>query len=541
MASTTNKYASVVTVLSRPMPSWVAADDDALRIAAYDAYDDMYKNVPETFKLVMRGTEDQPLYIPSAETIVEATNRYLAKDWRWSINSKAAAAEAATAGQDTSGPGPSEAKRLEVQSIVADLFVREEVYSKFYSLKRDMLKDGDALWHITADPSRPVGSRLSIQEIHPRHFFRISDPGNDARTIGCYLVDILQVGNTQVVRRQEYRKIVNDDMASTYHTPLGGIYYRMTFWELKAWDDRYPNLPPLKAVATPQEYLDNPDLDLALQGYSLPPEIQAIPLYLVRNRRAGSEAYGTSQIAGVETLIAGVNQGVSDEDMTLALQGLGVYVTDSTRPVNDDGEETDWVIAPATVLEMMPGSKLERVNGVASVEPFQDHLKYLGDSIRQAKGLSNVAVGNVDVQVAQSGVALRLEMAPILAGNEEKEVELLSRLDQMLYDLVFMWLPAYEDLQAPDPEDISVSNSFADPLPVDRAATIDEIIKLVAAGLMSKEFAVSHLSTTLGYQFPSDMVDTIAADEDRVAARMAAELGLEPAPEPTPTTTGVTA
>lgn len=538
MAPTTNKYTSVITTLNRPLPSWVVDDTDAVRIAAYDAYDDMYRNVPDTFKVVLRGTEDNPIYIPSAEMIVETTNRFLGKDWQWSVNSKAAAAEAATSGQDPSGPGRSEQARQQVQSFLANLFVREEVYSKFYSLKRNMVKDGDAMWHITADPNRAPGERISIDELHPRHYFRIADPGNNARTIGCYLVEVITEGKTEIVRRQEYRKMVTQEMASQYGTPLGGIFYKMTFWELKGWDDRYGG--DLKPVAVPEAYTSDPAWTPALQGYSLPDDVKTIPVYHVRNRREGSDPYGVSQIAGIETLIAGINQGASDEDLTLALQGLGVYVTDSARPVNDEGEETDWIIAPGTVLEVRSAAgKFERINGVTSVQPFQDHLDYLDGKLKEAKGLSNVAVGRVDVQVAQSGIALRLELSPILSSNEEKEVELLGRMDQMMHDLLYMWLPAFEQIRV-DPLDMTVSNSFADPLPVDRSAVVAEVTTLVSAGLMSKEFAVSYLSEKLGYQFPSDMVDAISQREDAIAARLAGELGLTPG-ETTTETTGVPA
>lgn len=531
MAPTTNKYNSVVNLLDRPMPSWVKTVNDAARVAAYDAYDDMYANVPLTFRVVMRGDdEDNAIYVPSAMRIVEATNRYLAKDWRWVVRS--ASADAAPTTADVTAPAPAENERLAVQIALENLFSREEMLSKFYSLKRDMLKRGDGLLHVMFDESKPQGSRIKITELSARQYFPIPDPFDSEGNIGCYIVELLLVGTTTIARRIEYRKMVTPDLAAEFGVPEGGIYTRMTFWELSAWDDRYPDSGQLKEAAIPEAYLADPSMAPLLAGMALPDTVQAVPVYLFRNRRAGGDALGTSQISGVETLIAGINQGASDEDITLALQGIGIYVTTAKRPVDpDSGEEADWIIAPGAVLELQSVTdKFDRVSGVGSVQPFQDHLKYLSDKLDEGGGLSAVAVGKVDVAVASSGVALRLEMAPILAGNEEKEVELLSRLDQFLHDLLFMWMPL-EGVTA-DPADITISNSFGDPLPTDRAATIAEVTALVTAGLMSKEFAVSYLGAKLGYQFPADMLTAIMSEADAVAARMAAELGAAPTAAP---------
>src|SRR5688572_844690 len=52
---------------------------DRERLAAYDTYERIYWSVPQTFRLSMRGTNDQPIYLPSARTIVDETNHYLLK------------------------------------------------------------------------------------------------------------------------------------------------------------------------------------------------------------------------------------------------------------------------------------------------------------------------------------------------------------------------------------------------------------------------------------------------------------------------------
>jgi hypothetical protein len=497
----TSKYNSVVAGLDRPLPTWVTDIGDQLRVAAYDGYDDMYRNVPGTFKVVLRGDdEDHAIYVPSARRIIEATNRYLGKEWNWSVSSV------------NPDAAVGEAQRIEVETAFSALFIREEVPSKFYGVKRTMLVKGDALWHITADLTRVAGQRITVAELDPRTFFRIPSPTNVENMVGVYIVDLIFAddGKTQIARRQEYR-----------YNESGGVDTLLTFWEPNAWDDRWTGHPPLKPVEPPTAYAEDPAMQALLGGYTLPNSIVTIPVYHIRNQREGGDPFGTSQLAGLETLIGAINQTVSDEDITLALQGLGLYVTDSTRPVDADGAETDWIVAPGYVLEAKPGTKFERVSGVTTVVPFQDHLGYIDKKLDQSANLSATAVGNVDVQVAASGVALRLDMAPILAANEEKEIELLSKMDQMTFDLLTQWMPLEGVSVAPG---LKVINSFNDPLPVDRAAVITEVTGLVTAGLMSRDFAIKYLTAKLGYQFPADMLLQILSEEDNVATRLAAEV-----------------
>ena len=53
------------------LPTWLSPDD-AVRIEAYAMYEGMYRNVPDTYKIIQRGTEQNPIYVPCAKTIIEA-------------------------------------------------------------------------------------------------------------------------------------------------------------------------------------------------------------------------------------------------------------------------------------------------------------------------------------------------------------------------------------------------------------------------------------------------------------------------------------
>jgi hypothetical protein len=89
------------------------------------------------------------------------------------------------------------------------------------------------------------------------------------------------------------------------------------------------------------------------------------------------------------------------------------------------------------------GKKFWRVQGNGSFAPYQQHMKFMLDQIDQTFGHSEVAKGKVDVATAESGVALMLELGPLLARAQEREVIINSVTHQMLYGLA-KWFHAFE-------------------------------------------------------------------------------------------------
>ena len=112
--------------LMGPLESWLGADD-AIRLSAYTLYEAIYRNVPQAFKLIQRGNEQNPIYLPSAKTIVETTNRYLAKRWTYALDP--------SLGTD--------ADKAALDTALQKLFRREMVWSKFATQKRYGLVRGD--------------------------------------------------------------------------------------------------------------------------------------------------------------------------------------------------------------------------------------------------------------------------------------------------------------------------------------------------------------------------------------------------------------
>ena len=91
--------------------------------------------------------------------------------------------------------------------------------------------------------------------------------------------------------------------------------------------------------------------------------------------------------------------------------------------------------------------------------------------ISESSGTPEIAIGRVDVAVAESGISLQLQMMPLLASNAELELEIITVLDQMHFDITTQWLPAYEPEMFGDAEtmsEITVVYLFDDPMPKNR-------------------------------------------------------------------------
>lgn len=503
--------------LQRPRPTYINNTADGDRVTAYWTYWDVFRNVAEAWEAVLRddeGDEVSRRRIPSARTVVEATNRYLAKNPAIVPDPLSFTPD----GQELTAPPEALAA---VVAMWRNFAKREEFFSKFISMKRWMLIRGDGIFHLMADDTKPEGSRIRMEELDPSTYFTITDPIDPNRVTGCYIVTIVEDDEGEVIaQRQEYRKIINEEDAAEFGAPQGTVFTRLTFWSESGWDDREGD-DDLEPVDPPSRFADSP----LLEGFALPPEIDTLPVYHFRNNREGNLPFGISEIQGIETLLAGIIQTATDEDVTITLTGIGVYVTTSGKPRDSQGNETEWVIAPASVIELEKiEDKFDRVKGVDTVQPLLDHIGMLEGHSLKTTGTPDIAVGSVDVKVAESGIALAIQMAPILAKNTEKEMELKTKVDQFLFDLVNKWFVAYEGL---NPQGVTLSIMFDDPLPTDRVATLNEIVALLAAKIISIAFAQKLVRDKLGIDIPADEMATIAKEQadllDAAGGRIAAE------------------
>lgn len=491
------RYASAVPFATATNAN-IVNPDDALRWKAYQFYDDVYHNRPETFKATLRGDDDEqvPIYLPSAGTIVEAVSRFLGVEFSFQLTT------APLPDQELAGemPEPSEEEMIACQQAFEQLFKREKVGLKYETLKRYGLVRGDSLIHVTADDTKPAGRRISIHELNPGQYFPIKGGPLNDQYIGCHIIGEIAHPTEKgkfACLRQTYRYNVDTEGNRT-----GGVTTELTVWELGKWDDRDPEAETKQLLTiVPQT--------------ELPSQIDVIPVYHIKNEALPGDEFGRSELSGFETIINGINQSITDEDMTLVMQGLGMFATNAPPPVDENGNETDWQVGPGQVIEVGDGQTFQRISGVSSVAPFQEHIKMMEDRLYKRLGLSDVAVGDVDTALVESGIALKMKLAPILARNAMKEAELVSVLDQLFYDLAMKWFPAYEGLSFGSVVPIV---SFGDPMPVDRKAVIDEVMALIGATppLITLEMAVERLSS-VGYTFGPNAVEDLFALMARIS------------------------
>jgi len=483
-------YSTVAPYFGAP-PSWLT-EMDAQRILSYQIYEQIYWNVPETFKIMQRGSDADPIYIPTARTIIDTTNRYVAKDFGFMIDPNVGT----PAGQ------------LVLQNALTSLFRRERFWSLFAANKRFGLIRGDWMFHVIGNPAKPQGRRITIEAIDPAAYFPVYHPDDPGKLIAVYIAEqyVDPSDSKTYIKRQTYFKgsspLENDGSDTS-------IWNEVALYDPKSWEDITVNPKTVIKELT-----------------QLPPQITSIPVYHIRNFETPGDPFGSSELRGFERIAAAVNQAISDEELALALEGLGMYATDGGSPRDEQGNVTDWVLGPGNVVEHAKGSTFNRVTGVGSVAPVLDHVNFLISQLKEASGTPDVAAGKVDVAVAESGISLMLQMGPMISKVGEKDQVVTDVMRQMYFDIAQGFLPAYEGTTT----DAYAEPSYGNVLPDDKAAQVAEILQVVAAGLADAEWGRTEIARIRGYDFGNSMAQRVldeqaekAAAMDPFAVRMAAE------------------
>lgn len=474
---------------------------DRARLRTYKLMEDLYFTNTEDYKAILRGQDSEgdeanrPVYIPNAQKIVEGKIGYLCKGF--SLTPKK--------------------ENAKLDTAVQKLLARENFDLKLRSQNRWKLVRGDSIWYITADESKEQGKRISIHELDPSTFYPIED--EDDKLIGCYIVDEVPLPNGKkgevCARVQKYWRQMDDDDKVI---PESDIMYKEELYETGKWDERNLEEKELKKISTLTE-------ETEIAG------IRYLPVYIDRNNPPQNSIFGRSELSGLESLIIGINQIMTDEELALIMHGLGVFATSAGRPRDSSGTPIPWEIGPLSVIEHGENDKFYRVEGVNSISPMQEHMKYADTNIQQTVGLSDMALGVVDSATAESGIALQLKLGPTIVSNREKQDWTVSILKQMFYDLIRYWLPAYE--QIPDPgDDYEIDVTFEDPMPVNQEKRFGQLIILWENSLISAKKLCEELTKILGFElteedFKQAIEDkkSVADASDPFARQMAGEFG----------------
>lgn len=475
----------------------LANNDDRMRIKAYELYEDMYHNRPEHMRVVLRGEDEDSveIYLPSAKKNIEAVNRFLCVDFDYSVD--------VTVG--------SSADQKQIDDALANLFHRQEFYRKFNQMIRYLLIKGDCCFHVIGKKHEKPGKRICIEELKPEHYFPIENPVTGEK-MGCHIVDIISnprsTPNTKrytpkfLTRRQTYRKVVDQ-----YDVPTGEITSELSLWGIGRWDDRLP-------------LLELEWVDTIIEEYSLPSDITEIPVYHFANNPPPMSTFGMSELAGVESLVVAINQAMSDEDLTLITQGLGVYWTDAAPPQDSAGQPSEWEIGPGSVVEVGTGGKFGRVSGVNSVTPYLEHILAMDESMQQAIGVPDIAIGMVDVATAESGIALSFKLGPLLAKNAEKELFISQRMDAMLEDIVDGWLPALEGIVVGG---VKVTSIFGDPTPKNQSQLLQDLLGIFGTleNFLPVAWVFQQLNDIMNYDLTDQDFEVALGDQIREAINQA--------------------
>lgn len=433
-------------------PGWVP-EVDKLRIQAYQKYEEVYWSSEEGFLQVMRGDNDNPIFLPTARTLINTVDRYTAPDFSYTIT-----APGAEPG-DTAASGPVQIAQLAFDA----LFTREQFLSKFASNKLKGLYRGDWLWHIIADDAKPLGRRIKLMAVDPSAYFPVYEAdvvegGDPDKIVRVHLAEPITMNKQEYVSRMTYERVFDEAGNQTEIIRSHAIYKPDEWAGTKA--------SPFATVLAPEP---------------LPPEIPAIPVYHLKNIDP-TAPFGSSELRGLESALLGINQTISDEDLTLAVEGIGVYASDGGAPRDEQGNEVDWIMGPGRVLTQAPG--LRRITGATNLAAYGDHYTRLVDAVRAALGASDAAVGKVDSATAESGIALALQLAPMIAHTKPKDQHIVDVHAQMFHDLCF-WLTVYEELpllmsgeQGTTTPAVVVQPTIGNKIPINRKQLLDDIITM---------------------------------------------------------------
>lgn len=462
---------STVAPLLGTLPGWVDPFEQE-RIAAYAKYEEIYWSSEEGFVEVMRGDNEQPLFVPTARTLVNTVDRYTAPGFDFQVT------------------GPTDNDVAVTRLAFEALFKREKFKSRFQGNKIVGIRKGDWFWHLVADPTKPAGQRLRLLPQDPGSYFPVYDADEPDRLVKIHLAAQVRVGGKDLINRMTYEKILNADGTSTI-VRSHGLFKPEKWWE----------------STKPEQVILNEE--------ALPPEITAFPVYHIKNLETDGP-FGSSELRGLETTLAGINQAVSDEDLTLALEGLGVWATDGAPPVDANGDQADLIMGPGRVISRANG--LRKLTGTTSVTPYQDHIKMLERLAKESLGISDVTLGQVSATDAESGVALLLRMGPMLAHTAKKDQEILDVHTQMFYDLQ-KWLAVYEDLPLLDGSGAlavprcTVLPTIGPKVPTNLAQVIKEVVDLRSTVPPVLSLRTSHqLLRDAGMAVPDDELAQLAAE-----------------------------
>jgi len=505
-------YSTAEPLFTGSAPSWLMDKQEQMRIMSYMLYEQIYWSVPAAFKLIER-VDAKPIYIPAGKVIVETLHRHMGNDMSVICD-------------PAIGTASEQKTALELMALFSK---REALIGKFNSNRRYGIMRGDWAFMLSAEAEREEGSRVSITSVDPGALFPIYKIDEESGiedfdvVIGWHIVEqyldpALGEGKA-FIKRTTFRKA----------TGTGGpspITYSVMVFEPDDWGG-----PAMEGDGSP--------LVTLIPEVSLPAPIDQLPIYVIPNFDEPGNLWGSSEMRGIERLLTAINQSISDEDMELLMTGLGVYATNAGVPVDDAGQEKGWDLGPGRVVELpgTEGVEFKRVTGVQTVEPMQGHLSYLHEQLDLSSVSPAVAKGNVEVEAAESGVALAIKYGPLISHAMEREQVVKDRMTHLFYGLA-RWQVAYEGSSYSAMMNVSMMPLFGPKIPENKQQSFDNVMKMLAGKVIDLATGWDMLRK-LGYELPDNATllggieDQLTMEADVMASRINGEVDqdVEDAPE----------
>lgn len=494
--STVTRYAEHLGV-----PTW-AGPEYGERLGAYLAYQAMYDNTNEAFMAELRTDDDRLVLVPLAKIIVQTMSHFYMKGLN--VFPEGDPTLSTPAGQ-----------------AWAQFVKRERFYSKFHLAKHSGCILGDFILHLTGNEDKVDGQRVSLHSVHPSAYFPLyEDPTNPDRITAVRLAE-------QWVDPEDENKTLVKVLDYWFEDPEESdpearkVWMEENIWEMEGWNNEEER-KLIQNTIPPQE---------------LPEPIAFIPVFHGVNELVDGEDFGRSELSGLESMLRTINQTVTDSDIALALVGIGVYATDAGRPIDEDGNETDWIVAPGAVLEVPGATMIKKLEGISSLDPQVAFIELIRKYALEASGVSSVAVGDIDSQTAESGIALALRFLPTLAKLELRELILTESLAQFLYN----WSAFYDAYETVAIANTEFTIELGEKLPLDRQKRIDELNNLLDRKVISRAFYRDEMRK-LGIDIPATDWEILLEEERALAEAMGSnrsEIGDKEGDLPTDKSQGV--
>lgn len=513
MATLETPYSTAMQFVT-DKPTWLN-EYDAQRLAAYNLYESMFRNSPDQLTLLLRGADDKPIFVPTAKKLVNTFARYVLRDYGIEV----VAADNPETGETAT---PSDEDVATAEAAFGKLLKRTRFITRLAAAKKQGLYMGDFVFYVQADPMRAPGSRIELRSIDPRTYFPMFSDWDIEKVVGGQIIEQYLTDDNK-----PYLRVLRFVTSSS---PLHPNYDPNNVWgntQPIARDLRYLSLEDWETQPKP---FTDPINQPPAMPLELVPGIFHLPLYHIRVNEEPANPFGVSILSGIESVVAGINQAWTDEDMALAMAGLGMYWTNSGSPVDGTtGEPVDWQLGPSRVVEVGADKTFNRVTGVPSVEPSQNHIQALDSETQQTLGINDVATGEADPAVAESGVALAIRMGPLLDATGELDTAACEVLDQMWYNMR-EFFAVYEQIQMLN---VTAISSLGDKLPIDRDKRFAELKDMFLDGVIDLPFFHEQLTELFGYNFPPSMINAliqVQEETDRLEAEAGAPVDDEEEP-----------